>query len=110
MYEFIGKVRNIRSRGPRTHLPFMAVKTAEYGAMLIGLHHRKLFSTGAMVLPEALELSDRPAGFDRLAQMVMSGELTDPEAIVSACEAFWNGLMEWADRHGYAFDTVRIPF
>ncbi len=37
---------------------------AQYGAMLIGSHNQKLFSTGSMVLPEALKLTARPEGFD----------------------------------------------
>jgi kanamycin nucleotidyltransferase len=46
---------------------------AQYGAMLVGLHNQKLFSTGSMVLPEALTMLSRPEGFDNVALMVMSG-------------------------------------
>lgn len=110
MYEFIGKLRNICHNGPQTYLPYLTMQFAQYGAMLIGLHNRHLYSTGAMVLPEALTLPERPAGYDRVAQMVMSGELAEPEKIVAVCEAFWNGLVEWAAAHGYAIDSERIPF
>lgn len=109
MYEYVGKLRNVSVHGPATYLPYLAVHFTQYGAMLIGLHNRKLYSTGAMVLPEALECPNRPAGFDRLAQMVMCGELTDPKKIVIVCEAFWQGLVNWANDHEYAFVTERIP-
>ncbi|MGC5772515.1 hypothetical protein J4O75_09205 [Paenibacillus pabuli] len=78
--------------------------------MLVGLHHQKLFSTGSLVLPEALELSSRQEGFDNVARMVMSGELAEPSKIVSACENFWSGRVNWAAEHGYVISTKRIPF
>jgi kanamycin nucleotidyltransferase len=71
MYEFIGKLRNVSLTGPNSYLPYLAVEFAQYGAMLIGLHNQKLYSTGSMVLPEALELPSRPEGFDNVARMVM---------------------------------------
>lgn len=110
MFEFAGKWRNANAQGPRTHLPYLAMETAHYGAMLIGLHHRTTYSTGAKVIPEALTLPDRPAGFDALAQLVLSGELSDPDRVFLACEAFWSGLQAWAEEHDYAFITERIPF
>ncbi|MFU1796663.1 ANT(4')-I family aminoglycoside nucleotidyltransferase [Paenibacillus azoreducens] len=110
MYEFIGKLRNISLNGPQTYLPYLAMQFAQYGAMLIGLHHRKLYSTGAMVLPESLKLTNRPAGYDHVAGMVMSGDLADPSKIVSACEDFWNGLEAWAAEHHYVIHSERIPF
>ncbi|MGC5772485.1 ANT(4')-I family aminoglycoside nucleotidyltransferase [Paenibacillus pabuli] len=110
MYEFVGKLRNVSLSGPHTYLPYLAVEFAQYGAMLVGLHHQKLFSTGSLVLPEALELPSRPEGFDNVARMVMSGELAEPSKIVSACENFWSGLVNWAAEHGYVISTKRIPF
>jgi len=110
MYEFVGKLRNVSVNGPHTYLPYLATQFAQYGAMLIGLHNRKLFSTGAMVLPEALELPNRPVGFDNVAKLVMSGELAEPSKIVSACEDFWNGLVGWAAEHDYVIESKRIPF
>jgi kanamycin nucleotidyltransferase len=110
MYEFIGKLRNVGLNGPHTYLPLLAVEFAQYGAMLVGLHNRILFSTGSMVLPEALELPGRPEGFDNVVRMVMAGELAEPSKIISACENFWNGLVKWADEHGYVISTERIPF
>lgn len=111
MYEFVGKLRNVYRNGPHSYLPFLAVQFAEYGAMLVGLHNRKLYSTGAKVLPEALELPNRPQGFDSVVKLVMSGDLTDPSKIAAACEEFWNGLVDWAAEHDYVIDSpVRIPF
>ncbi|MNZ72459.1 Kanamycin nucleotidyltransferase [compost metagenome] len=110
IYESVGKLRNVSLNGPRTYLPYLAVQFAQYGAMLVGLHNQKLFSTGAMVLPEALEMPNRPDGFDNVARMVMSGELGEPSKIVSACENFWNGLENWANEHDYVIYSKRIPF
>ena len=73
MYEFIGKLRNVSLNGPHTYLPYLAMEFAQYGAMLIGLHNQKPYSTGSMVLPEALQLPNQPDGFDNVARMVMSG-------------------------------------
>ncbi|MDR5001929.1 ANT(4')-I family aminoglycoside nucleotidyltransferase [Brevibacillus parabrevis] len=110
MYEFIGKLRNISLEGPRTYLPYLAMQFAQYGAMLIGLHQQTFYSTGAKVLPESLELPDRPDGYDQIATMVMAGDLADSGKIVAVCERFWNGLHAWAAKHQYVIHTKRIPF
>lgn len=110
MYELAGKLRNADRIGPHSYLPVLAVEFAWHGAMLIGLHNRKLYTTRALVLPEALELPDRPAGFDRVAKLVMSGQLAEPAAVVSACEELWGGLVDWAAERDYVIHTVRIPF
>ncbi|MFB5676884.1 ANT(4')-I family aminoglycoside nucleotidyltransferase [Paenibacillus terreus] len=110
MYEFIGKLRNASFNGQHTYLPYLAMQFAQYGAMLVGLHNQKFYSTGSMVLPESLELPGRPEGFDTVARMVMCGELAEPLKIVSACEHFWNGLVNWAAQHDYVISTKRIPF
>ncbi|WP_243014195.1 ANT(4')-I family aminoglycoside nucleotidyltransferase [Brevibacillus borstelensis] len=110
MCEFIGKLRNASRNGPHTYLPYLAMQFAESGAMLIGLHNQRLFSTGSMVLPESLQLPNRPAGFDDVARLVMSGDLAEPAKVVSVCEAFWSGLVDWAGEHGYVLISNRIPF
>lgn len=111
MFEYAGKWRNAGARGTETFLPALAVKMAEAGAMLIGLHHRTCYSTGARVLPEALELSNRPEGFDRLCQLVMTGQLSEPESVLEALEFFWEGVNGWAARNGYTMtESRRIPF
>lgn len=110
MYEFIGKLRNASMSGSYSYLPYLAMEFAQYGAMLVGLHNRKIYTTGATVLPESLLLPQRPAGYDPVARLVMDGDLADPARIISACEAFWNGLVQWADEHGYVIESERIPF
>lgn len=110
MYEFIGKLRNVTINGPRTYLPYLIMQFAQYGAMLVGLHNQKLFSTGSMVLPEALELPGRPEGFDHLVKLVMFGDLAEPTKIISVCENFWSGLVSWAVEHDYHIQSQRIPF
>lgn len=110
MYEFIGKLRNVRVNGPHTYLPYLVMQFAQYGAMLVGLHNQKLFSTGSMVLPEALELPSRPEGLDHVVKLVMSGDLAEPAKIISACEDFWSGLVNWAVEHDYLIRSQRIPF
>ncbi|MGG1662984.1 ANT(4')-I family aminoglycoside nucleotidyltransferase [Brevibacillus sp. NRS-1366] len=110
MYEFIGKLRNANLNGSHTYLPYLTMQLAQYGAMLIGLHNQKLYSTGAMVLPESLELPNRPAGYDHVARRVMSGDLAEPSKLVIACEDFWNGLEAWTAEHQYVIHSKRIPF
>lgn len=110
MFEFVGKLRNASLEGPASYLPYLAMQFAQYGAMILGLHHRTLFTTGARVLPEALALPDRPQGYDQVAGLVMSGDLADPERIVKACEAYWQGLTVWAAKHGYTIVSPPIPF
>lgn len=111
LFEYTGKLRNANLHGPASYLPYLAMEIAKYGAYLLGLHHRKIFSSGAKVLPEALELPNRPRGFDQVAAMVMSGRLDDGEHIFSACEQFWSGLTEWAKENEYRISSERrIPF
>ncbi|MFO7171818.1 MAG: kanamycin nucleotidyltransferase C-terminal domain-containing protein [Bacillota bacterium] len=111
LYELIGKARNARVRGEESYLPELAVKTAHQGAMVLGLHHRRWYTAGSRVLPEALALPDRPPGFDPLARMVMAGRLSSPDAVTAALEGFWAGVTEWARRHGYRIDSPQaIPF
>lgn len=111
MFEYAGKWRNAGARGTESFLPALAVKTAEAGAMLIGLHHRTCYSTGARVLSEALELPNRPEGFDRLCQLVMTGQLSESESVLEALEVFWEGVNGWSARNGYTMtEPRRIPF
>lgn len=111
MYEFIGKLRNIAIQGPRSYLPYLVMQLAHYGAMILGLHHRKLYTTGSKVIPESLVLPQRPEGYDKIAELVLSGQLSDFERLIVVSEHFWSGLVKWADIHGYAMDAAeRIPF
>jgi kanamycin nucleotidyltransferase len=111
LYEFVGKVRNAVAAGETLALPEWAMQMARYAAYVLGLHRRRLYTSGGRVLAEALTLPDRPAGFDALCDLVMSGRLSDPGAVAAACEALWAGLAAWAEQHGYPIvSESRIPF
>jgi kanamycin nucleotidyltransferase len=69
---------------------------AEYGACLVGLGNRFLYTTGARMLEESLTLDNRPSGYDALCRAVMAGTLSDPAACAALCEDFWSGVCEWA--------------
>lgn len=108
MYEFVGKLRNLSIPA---YLPQLAVKMAEYGAYLIGLHNRLYYSTGSRVLTEALTFPHRPDGFDELTGLVMAGTLSEQVALADACERFWAGVVAWAEAHGYRIVAEQeIPF
>lgn len=49
-------------------------------------------------------MSDRPAGYDALARMVMSGDLGDPQRVAQACEAFWRRVERWAAANGIVWE------
>ncbi|MBJ6359969.1 ANT(4')-I family aminoglycoside nucleotidyltransferase [Paenibacillus sp. GCM10012307] len=108
--ELVGKLRNAGMQDNFAYLPYLAMQMAHNGAMLIGLHNCKRFTTGALVMPEALTMPDRPAGFDQLAELVMSGCLNDPPRTVAVCESFWDGLETWAFKHDYIIHIRRFPF
>lgn len=111
LYEFIGKLRNAMAARRFASLPGLALEMARYGAFIIGLANRRCFSSGVRVLEEALGMPDRPAGFDGLCRLAMSGQLSDPSAVAAACEEFWAGVQAWAAQKGYAIvESRRIPF
>ncbi|WP_037464949.1 ANT(4')-I family aminoglycoside nucleotidyltransferase [Shimazuella kribbensis] len=111
LFETVGKWRNIHLHGPKEYLPSLAIDVARYGAMLVGLHNKTNFSTSAQVLPEALRLPDRPAGFDALCKLVLSGQLHDSKEIIQTCENFWTGVLDWAMKNNYTIiHSEKIPF
>ncbi|GIN94814.1 aminoglycoside O-nucleotidyltransferase ANT(4')-Ia [Siminovitchia terrae] len=111
MYEYIGKLRNIEIQGPETFLPTLAIKIATTGAMILGLHNKRYFTTSTQVLPEAIAFTDKPEGFDALCKMVMSGHLYDSKKILDVCENFWNGLWDWSKENGYIIHYSNcVPF
>lgn len=97
--ELVGKWRNMQARGAFSHLPSLVVKLAQYTACLIGIANRVLYSSSANVFAEALEMPDRPAGFDALCQRVMAGDLRDHDQLIELCEALWLGIAAWAEQH-----------
>ncbi|MFJ7734494.1 kanamycin nucleotidyltransferase C-terminal domain-containing protein [Lysinibacillus sp. NPDC097231] len=111
MYEYMGKLRNIEVQGPKTFLPILAMKIATAGAMILGLHHQRYFTTSAQVLLEALTFADQPEGFDVLCELVMFGQLSNPQQIIAVSESFWQALLNWSAQHGYSIEcSTAIPW
>ncbi|MGE8004219.1 ANT(4')-I family aminoglycoside nucleotidyltransferase [Lysinibacillus sp. NPDC093216] len=108
MYEYIGKLRNIEMNGPHTFLPILAMEIATAGAMILGLHNKQVFTTSAQVLPEALSLTDKPEGFEVLCELVMSGNLSNPQHIIAICENYWDSLLKWSSQHGYQIECSTV--
>ncbi len=100
MYGNQGKILNAGCRNDFTPLPFYAAMQARWGALLIGLANRYLYSTSARIFIESMELDGRPGGYDELCRLVMNGSLSDPEQILAACERFWQGVGQWAQEKG----------
>lgn len=96
LYEVIGKARNALARGRTANLTVEAVLAARYAACVVGLANRYLYSTGPEVFPESLALPGRPAGYDELLDLVMHGEMNDPQRVVAAMDALWEGEESWA--------------
>lgn len=105
LYEWMGKLRNARRRGDDS-LARVACGFMEMLALLLGLVHRRLYTTGATMPAESLTLPDRPAGYDDACRMVMAGELSDPAAVAAALEATWAGLGPWLAQQGVNTETA----
>ena len=100
LYEWIGKLRNMFYTGDRSGLPVLACKFTETVALVIGLVHRKTYSTGTRQLEESLQMPDIPGGYERLCRLVMTGRLADPKEIGQAMEETWTGLLDWEKEKG----------
>lgn len=103
--ELAGKWRNMQARGAFAHLPALVVKLAQHTAWLIGIAHRALYSSSANMLAEALQMPDRPAGFDALCAHVMTGDLRDHDRLIARCETLWQGITAWAERRSIGLVT-----
>ena len=111
IYEVIGKLRSAQFAGNSAHTRIVVVELAKYGAYLIGLAHQKCYTTSSHMLEESLTMADRPAGYDALCNLVMSGDLRDPNQISQVCEVFWLGVEQWAAEKGIEIEEKRkIPF
>ncbi len=104
-YELVGKWRNMRAARDYSFMPTCAMKLVQYGAWVLGLAHRTLYSTSARMYHESLQLPDRPSGYDALCQCVMRGALHEPLVLMGLCEAFWNGLVRWAEARDISLVT-----
>ena len=103
--ELVGKWRNMQARGAFAGLPSLAVKLVQHTAWLIGMANRALYSTSSEVFAEALQMPDRPEGFDALCAQVMHGDLRDPVSLIAHCESLWRGIVKWAEDHRIALVT-----
>ena len=111
IYELIGKIRNAFIQKNTQALPTLAVLLAQQTAYILGLEHCYLYRTASSVLEEAVTLPDLPDGFQTLAHLVMTGELSDASMVASACETLWSGLVWWAEKRGYTLvASQEIPF
>jgi len=111
MLDRLTKVRNAELSAPSSPIPELAVLMAQYGAWLVGLANRHLYGGSQTVLPRALLLPDRPKGFDELCRMVLSGDMRDFPTLATAIERFWDGVVDWATRHGIPVEQAApIPF
>jgi kanamycin nucleotidyltransferase len=97
MYELVGKWRNQHATGVFDYLPAIAFKLAQFGAWVIGLANRRLYTTSGVMFAESLALPDRPQGYDALCEAVMRGELSDASQVIALCEACWAGVVAWAE-------------
>ncbi len=110
-YEWIGKLRNARSRGHTAYLPLLATHFAEFVAQMLGLAHRICYTTGARMLEESLQLQNQPDGYTELCRIVMVGQLNDPDQVAAALERCWVSLGAWTRAQGIAMDGYkRWPF
>jgi kanamycin nucleotidyltransferase len=100
LYEWMGKLRNMFYTGDRSGLPVFACKFTERVALILGLVHRKTYTTGMRQLAESLQMPDLPKGYERLCGLVMAGKLADPKEIEQAMEETWTGLLDWEKEKG----------
>lgn len=105
IYECIGKLRNGLETGKTHTIPAYTVDIARYGACLLGLAHRRVYSSSVALFPESLQLPDRPAGYNHLCGLVMRGELSNPPRVVAAANDYWDGLETWAAARGLTIHT-----
>ena len=108
IYENMGKLRNSRLAGNRGCLPLLTCTIAEEAALAIGLANKKCYSTQALLFQESLAFANRPAGYDVLCQLVMAGNLSDGEAIVTTLELFWAALVTWAEENGFGLEKSYV--
>ena len=106
IYELVGKIRNAAWQRNHEALPFFAVELARDSACLVGLANHHLYTSAARMFAESLSLAQPPAGYQALCQMVMAGQLADPQRILAAVDALWAGMEAWADSLGLPIETT----
>lgn len=100
LYEYVGKIRNAIVNGNTSSLPMQVTNLCKYGAFMIGLASRSLYTSSSNFFVESLALPDRPAGYDTLCELVMRGELSDFCHAAQAADLFWEGIEAWAKARG----------
>jgi kanamycin nucleotidyltransferase len=100
LYEFLGKIRNAYSTGNTASLPMQVINITKFGAFMIGLANRFLYTSSSSFFAESLTLPNRPNGYDALCEIVMNGELNDFPRITQAANTFWDGVESWAKSCG----------
>ena len=111
LYEWIGKARNARERGSLGQAALLACHFVEQCALMLGMAHRTLYTTGATMLEESLALPNRPDAYADLCACVMQGDLRDMNEVASLLERVFAGLEEWTNRMGIDMSIVsRWPF
>lgn len=103
IYEIVGKIRNLSVAYPAQFppsLPLYIVSLAQYGAWLVGLANRRLYTTTSVMFAESLACADYPTGYEQLCEGVMSGRLSEPERLYEVVENYWEGVERWAQKRG----------
>lgn len=114
LYEFLGKIRNAAASGKTENLSTLAMEMAQYGAYMIGLANRTLYTSSARMFSESRVLADKPSGYDQLCELVTSGRLESPTEISRAVDRFWEGIEAWASKksipiHQKLDDVLKDP-
>ncbi|QSS98678.1 KNTase domain-containing protein [Pontibacillus sp. ALD_SL1] len=109
-YECMGKIRNAYTKGHLTYIPQGAHQLLRKASLLIGLQNNRFYSTQSKMFEEAMQLPSKPAGFNELALLVLSGDLTDSELVYKHCEELWKGLNNWFDELGIQYKIASLPF
>ena len=105
IYECVGKVRNAIALNRTGALAEFALDAVRFGACLIGLSQRTLYTSGAAVFAESLALPERPAGYDALCRRAMAGDFVDMPPRRGDVDALWAGLEAWAGARGLRIET-----
>lgn len=96
LYEGVGKVRNAISSGTHETLPRVAMRIELMSELMVGLAHRRIYTSTALATIESMALTPRPVGHDELCRLVMSGQLADASRTSEVIEQHWSSVVDWA--------------
>jgi kanamycin nucleotidyltransferase len=100
IYELVGKLRNNRARGNHTSTALFIVELGQKAACLAGFANRFFYRSSATMLDDSLALPNTPDGHQELCQLVISGDLSNPDRCYATGEGYWNGMQTWMAAHG----------